>query len=311
VAFSSSLDGSAGLCPGALPALRTFISILLIGLLSAGTASAQSLQRLTVTQLTLASDTAQPHIETPFHLIITVRVRERVQELDNLDLPILAELELLGDEHTLVADSSGTTYRETITVIAHHSGDITIAPVTLDARDARTGRAQRYFSNALTVHVGGLTAAAAAFDVWASVRAFLAFMFRVALFCAGIACAALLLYLLYLRRKRPAPPPAPPAVTLPPPIPVVRDRKSILLEALDVLRLDPTRAGAMRARHIVRRMIGVSDTETLADVLRRPEAADPELRACLQALERAGFTHEGDLRAAIDAARVQLERVTR
>ena len=50
-------------------------------------AAAQNLQRLTVTQLTLASDTPNPQFETPFHLFVTARVRERVTALENIDLP--------------------------------------------------------------------------------------------------------------------------------------------------------------------------------------------------------------------------------
>ena len=85
----------------------------------------------------------------------------------------------------------------------------------------------------------------------------------------------------------------------------------MLREALSVLRYDRTRAGAMRARHIVRGMVGASDTETLADVLQRPEAAAPEMQACLRALERACFTYEADLGDAGAAAIGQLEHMTR
>jgi hypothetical protein len=58
-------------------------------------------------------------------------------------------------------------------------------------------------------------------------------------------------------------------------------------------------------------MVGASDAETLTDVLRRPLAADPSLRDLLRALERAGFTHDADLRVAVAAAIAQLERMTR
>jgi hypothetical protein len=67
----------------------------------------------------------------------------------------------------------------------------------------------------------------------------------------------------------------------------------------------------MRARHIVLRMVGATDAETLADVLRRPLASDLQLRDLLRALERAGFTHNADLTAATAAAIAQLERMTR
>ncbi len=133
------------------------LAFALVALLATLPVSAQTLQHVTVTQFTLASDTNAPAIEESFHLIVTVHVRERVSSLANLDLPVLAELELVGDERRLRSDRNGTTYREVIGVVAHHTGDIHVAPVTLDAVDPRDQRAKRYFSNDLTVHVGGGT----------------------------------------------------------------------------------------------------------------------------------------------------------
>jgi hypothetical protein len=282
--------------------------IAAVAALSARTV-AQSLQRLTVTQLTLSADTTSPHIEQPFHLIIIARVRERIKELDNVNLPILAELELLGDEHTLVSSAHGTTYREMITVVAHHSGTITIAPVTLDAIDPRDNRAKRYFSNSLTLQVGGAVLAPPSMSgVWDAIRAFLRAIATLALIVIGLTGIGVLLAA-FLRR-RPAPPvraPDPP----PEPAAAVNDPKTMISQALSVLRAEPTRAGAMRARAIVRRMFGASETETLQDVLRRPNVSDHAARGLLRALERAGFTYERDLSAAIAAAIAEMERMTR
>jgi hypothetical protein len=288
--------------------IRQIVLVLLALASVASAARAQSLQRLTVTQLTLASDAATPHIEVPFHLIITAHVRQRVAELDNLDLPILAELELLGSERTTVASRSGSTYRETITVVAHHSGAITIAPVTLDAVDARDGKAKRYFSNSLTIQVAGPGAAiVAADDAWQGMRALAEALLRLLVIVIGIVGVVFLIVALI--RRRPSPPV--PVVTLAPAKPIARDPKVALQEALETLRRERTRAGAMRARSIVRRMVGASDAETLADVLQRPLAADPSLRDLLRALERAGFTYDADLNVAVAAAIAQLERMTR
>jgi hypothetical protein len=282
-------------------------ALILVACVTLAPLRAQSLQRLTVTQLTLAADTTTPHIEVPFHLIVTAHVRERITELDNLDLPILAELELLGSERTTVASRGGSTYREIITVVAHHSGAITIAPVTLDATSAVSGKNFRYSSNSLTLHVAGPGAAiAAAGDAWQGLRALLSALLRLALILAGLVGIAFLVATLV--RRRPAPLPV---VTLAPPTPVVRDPQTSLREALAILNRDRTRAGAMRARHIIRAMVGASDAETLADVLRRPLATDPEVRNLLRALERAGFTHDADVPAAVAAAIAQLERITR
>jgi hypothetical protein len=283
------------------------LALILVAGVTLAPLRAQSLQRLTVTQLTLSADTTTPHIEVPFHLIVTARVRERITELDNLDLPILAELELLGSERTTVASRGGSTYREIITVVAHHSGAITIAPVTLDATDARNGKNFRYSSNSLTLHVAGPEAAiAAAGDAWQGLRTLLSALVRLALILAGL--VGIVFLVATLVRRRPAPLPV---VTLAPPTPVVRDSQTSLREALTVLQRDRTRAGAMRARHIVRAMVGATDAETLADVLRRPLATDPEVRNLLRALERAGFTHDADVPPAVAAAVAQLERMTR
>ncbi len=283
------------------------LTLAVVAALSARTA-AQSLQRLTVTQLTLSSDTASPHVEQPFHLIIVARVRERIKELDNVNLPILAELELLGDEHTLVSSASGTTYRETITVVAHHSGAITIAPVTLDAIDPRDHRAKRYFSNSLTLHVGGVALSPPSMaGVWNALRAFLRAIATLALIAIGLVGIGVLLAV-FLRRR---PAPVLRAPDPPEPMRVVNDPKATIAEALSVLRGEPTRAGAMRSRSIVRRMVGASETETLQDVLRRPNVSDNAVRGLLRALERAGFTYERDLSAAIAAAITDMERMTR
>jgi hypothetical protein len=298
--------GSVGLRPIALPVLRTFAGIVLASVLTLAIAGAQSLQRLTVTQLTLAADTTTPRIEVPFHLIVTAHVRERISELDNLVLPVLAELELLGDEHTLIAQRSGSTYRETITVVAHHSGTITIAPATLDAINARTGKPTRFSSNSLTLHVLGPSAAVSAtVDAWHAIQVFATVVFRALLWVVGI--GVVLFIFAALIRRRPAPAPV---VTLAPPKPVIVDAKAQLREALVTLRGSPTRDGAMRARSIVRRMVGATDTETLSDALRRPLAAGRNMRDLLRALERAGFTHDADLGAAIAAAIAQLEHMT-
>ncbi len=271
-------------------------------------AGAETLQRLHVTQLTLAADTRTPAIEVPFHLIVTAHVREQISEFDNLDLPILAELELLGDGHVVTATRSGSTYRETITVVAHHSGSITIAPVTFDAIDARNGRPTRFSSNALTLQVAGPSAAiVASVSVWQRLQTVLGVLLRLLLWLLGIGIVLFVFAALIRRRPRPAPIPV---VTLAPPTPVIVDPKARLREALDALRSNRTRVGAMRARSVVRRMVGATDAETLADVLRRPLATDRDTRDLLRALERAGFTHDADLGVAIAAAIAQLERMT-
>ncbi|MDE2482345.1 MAG: hypothetical protein KGN02_09170 [bacterium] len=284
--------------------LRALILALAACVAASAPLRAQDLQRLTVTQLSLAADTTSPRVEVPFHLIVTARVRQRVARLENIDLPILAELELLGDAQSTRSDASGTIYRETITVVAHHAGDTTIAPVTLDAIDARDGRAKRYFSNALTLHVRGDFARRAGDALAAFARGLLALL----LVAAGIGSLGLVVVLL-ARRPRPAPPVAPPPQPTPiPPTPPSAGER--LREIAEALRADPTRSGALQARHAVRRMVGASDAETLDDVLHALAPDDP-MRRPLRALERAAFTREDDLREALADALAALDVLSR
>jgi hypothetical protein len=265
---------------------------------------AEQLQRLTVTQLVLSADTVEPKLEVPFHLIVTAHVRERVQSFQNLDLPILAEVELLGDEHAVSAGPDGTTYKEVIAVVAHHTGSITIAPATLDAIDARTGKPTRFSSNPLTIAVGGgvlkPTFDGVAFG-WRMVRA---------LFFAACAGAFALIFVLLFRHRfaRGTRVVRLPAATPVAPRPQPRPRE-ILRDALTTLRAERTRATAMRVRHVARSMVGASDTETLDDTLRRPLAAETGMRELLITLERAAFTYESDLQTAIAGAISALERL--
>jgi hypothetical protein len=270
-------------------------------------AFAETLARLTVTSFTLAADTPRPQVEEPFHVIITAHVRERITQLDNLNLPILAELELLGDERHWTTDGAGTTYREVITVVAHHTGTIHLSAATLDCIDARSGKPVRISSNELDLHVGG-----GAFEPVQTAGNALAVIGRVLVWLvfslAGIASAILVLVFLFRRRKSvPAPIVADPP---PPPVPVaVRTRESQLRDALLTLQAERSRPAAVRVRAAVWRIVGATDKDTLNDVLKHPQAQEPALREVLSTLERAAFTHDADFPSALDSAIAALERV--
>jgi hypothetical protein len=268
---------------------------------------AQSLQRLTVESFVLSADTTAPQVDTPFHLIVTLHVRENVVRIDNLDLPLLAELELLGDERETQSGSRGTQYRETITVVAHHAGVVAIAPATLQAVDARDGKPKQWYTNQLRLQVAGppliVTGAAA-------LRSTLHVLLRILLWVVGIAIVVGLVVLIARRRPKPLPMPIPVPVAPAPPPPVLaeRSRRQEIDDALTVLRAEGTRVAAVRVRTAVWRMVGASEGETLADVLRRPQTNDPVLRGLLIALERSAFTYDEDLHAAIDDACAALSR---
>jgi hypothetical protein len=268
---------------------------------------AQALARLTVASFALASDTTRPRVDEPFHLVVTLRVRERVAQVTNLDLPFLADVELLGDERQTVSGPNGTQYRETITVVAHHGGTLTIAPATLQAIDARDGKAKQWYTNGLTLYVGGVSTSALRQGGAELLRGAIGAA-RILLWLIGIAIILFLIALLLRRRRRvvtaafaPSPAPAPPPI-------VVRSRRQQLDDALVVLRAERTRACAVAVRGAVWRMLGANEGTTLGDVLRRPEAAVPETRDLLVALERSAFTYDDDLQPAIQDACFALER---
>jgi len=225
-------------------------------------------------------------------------VRERVTQIENIDLPILAQLDLLGDERETTAAPRGTEYRETITLVAHAGGSLAIAPATLQAIDARDGKAKQWYTNGLTLAVIG-----------APIRVNRGFASLI-LWTLGVLCVIAIAVLL-LRRRRSVAPPIRVAPAAPPPEPprvVVRSRRQQAQDALAVLRTERTRSAAIDVRAAIWRMVGASDGETLGDVLRRPGTNDLSMRQLLIALERSAFTYDADLNPAIEDACSALDR---
>jgi hypothetical protein len=292
-------------------AMKRFAALAFaLGALFPAVVGAAPLQRLTVTSFTLTSDTAKPELEVPFHLIVSLHVREMVPEIDNLILPVMVDVEPQGDSRMTQAGPSGTDYRETITVVAHHTGKISLAPATLQVIDARDGKAKQYSTNSLTLVVVGATIPTAPDEVtpvlWNIGRQLLGWFL---IWAIGIGAIVLIVVLLARRRPQSAPAPvgAPPPPAPRPPMPM-RTRRERLQDALTVLRAERNRPTAVRVRTVVWELIGASEGETLADVLRRPEAADPRMAVVLRALERAAFTYDDDVAPAIEAACEALER---
>ncbi len=255
----------------------------------------------------LSSDTASPRIDTPFHLTVTLRVRERVGRIDNLDLPILAQLELLGDERETASGPHGTLYRESITVVAHQGGALAIAPATLQAIDARDGKPKQWFTNELRLRVTGGAVAPLSGGPGALLGATLAALrlfVWVCLLVLGLGCVAAIAVLLFRRRPVARAAPVPPLCARGAHAVATREAEA----ALAALRAQQSRATAVAVRTAIWRMAGAWDGETLNDVLRQTGAHDTTMRDLLTALERSAFTYEGDLRAAIDDACRALER---
>ncbi|MDQ2865072.1 MAG: hypothetical protein M3R51_02480 [Candidatus Eremiobacteraeota bacterium] len=286
--------------------LNLFTGTLLACVMPAAAAGAQTLQHLSIREFSLSADTATPKTEEPFHLIVVVRVAERSASFTNLDLPVLAELELIGDERHVAAGSDGAVYREVIGVVAHHSGDIHVAPATIDAIDPRDNRAKRYFSNDLTLHV-----TAGAIATFGNARSAAGNLARSLLdilgFIVGLAAAMFVIFTV-LRRRRAVANVAPPA--LEPAAPIEVRPRDALCDGLLALRAERSRAIALAVRTLARRAIGAGDNETLGDVLQRPQAYDPKMRDVLIALERAAFTYDADFAGALEDAIGSLERAT-
>jgi hypothetical protein len=249
-------------------------------------AQAQQYQRLHVRSFTLRSDNAHPRVEQPFHVTLTIRVAENVTQLSNVFLPTFFGAEDLGDEQQLAHERGGSTYRETLTLVAHNAGSLSIGAAYLDAVDARDGKAKRFISNPLQLRVGTTPAA----GVW---RVFQTVAF-VAIDLLLIGAAGFVVYALFWRRRR-VPAPTPSATPVAPTAP-----KNDLLLAFENLRAHRNRASVLHVREVLWHIAGASAGETLGDVLRRPAAGDEHLRRMLMIVERAAFTEQSRLDEAID-----------
>ncbi len=273
-------------------------------------AGAQTLQRLTVQSFTLSTDAPRPAIDEPFHLIVSLRVRESVMQINNLELPMLAQLELLGDERSTISGARGSEYREVITVVAHTPGAIPLAPATLQARDARDGKAKQWYTNGLTLYAGQTASqairsnAGVLLDAVANVARWVLTLALIALFFWSL----FWVFVVLPRRRPPAAQVVEPPAAVAMPVPRPRTRAEQVRDALLVLNAERTRSGALRVRSAIWRMIGAPEGETLGDTLRRPGANEAPLKDVLVSLERGAFTYDDDLAQAIGDACGALER---
>jgi hypothetical protein len=263
--------------------------LLFVALLT--NANAQQLARLHVQSFMLTSDTAYPKVEEPFNVTLTIRVRENITgPLNNVILPSLAGVEELGDERVLSSGPGGTVYRETLRLVAHARGPLTIGSGYLDAIDARDGKPKRFISNDLHLQVQG----GPLLDAWGPLRAILRAILELILLAAAI------FVLVAIFRRRPAPPvpaPAPVAAAEPvsPPSP-----EELLRQRLEELGERRDRQSVLRVRAALWNAAGAREGETLADVLRRPIAHDPRIQSLLLRVERATFIEDARLPEAID-----------
>ena len=248
----------------------------------------------------------------PFHLIVALHVREAV---DRDRQPHLAGSGRRRAARATIArtqaGADGTDYRETITVVAHHTGKIALAPATLQAIDPRDGKAQTVLhesadasSSAHRIALAGRGDAGA----WHIARQLLGMCFicgarpRRSIVCIVVASGAPL-------APRPRRPPvgaaAATAAPVAPGTPAATACKMRLPSCVPSA-IAPT---AVRVRAVVWRAIGAPRR----DASRRPappRAGDARIAGVLRALERAAFTYDDDLAPAIDAACEALEAIS-
>lgn len=270
-------------------AARLALAFGLACLFLACRAAAQQYQRLHVRTFTLSADSRNPQLEQPFHVTLTVVVSENLPQLRNVFLPTFFGAEELGDVHQLTHGAGGTTYRETLTLVAHTRGMLSVSPGYLDAVDARDGRPKRFISNSLALPVGGGPVS----GVWDILRK----IALVAIDLLLLAALAFVVFAIFWRRRvlRAArddnEAQATPADVEPP---AVRASDEVA-DAFDKLRERRDRPSVLGLRAALWRSAGANDGETLSDVLRGPAAADERLRRLLTAVERAAFVEQARL----------------
>ncbi len=248
-----------------------------------------SLRALHVRDLSMRADRAQVRVGEPFHLAIHVHVGEDVSALDELVIPDVGSMQLLGDERQTTHAAGGTDVVETLTLEPTLAGRFTFAPAYLDAVDARDGRPKRFSANRpVTVVVGTAPPLA---GLGAGVGQVLRLLAAAALIVLGLGAAVVaLIALARLRRRRraavvrAAPPPvvAPPAVA-----PLPRSPRDAVAEALRAYRRAPAAAALAELRAALFAAAGAAPGATLRDAL--AATGDHGLRGALLAAERTAF----------------------
>ena len=268
----------------ALPFVFLFVCV-------AGTSHAELLQRFHVLGFRITSDTPRPQVGVPFHVTLTVHVRERITQLQYVSLPTFSGLENLGVRQRLRnLRGEGSIYSETLTLVAHSPGPVAIGSAYLDAVDLHDGKTKRFISNNLILSVIGTAPPNARITIRAALLVILGVLLLAAVIFA-------LLAIRRLRRRATASDPTQPLISNPLPAPTIG-----LGEALANLRARRDRSSVLHVREALWSIAGASQSETLGDLLQHASADDESLRRMLVAIEHAAFVHDRRLQQAIDDA---------
>ncbi len=255
---------------------------------------AQTLETLHVRSFTMSADPASLQVGETFRLTIAAHVDERILELDNVTLPDLAGLDVLGDERRCSASARGSDCIETLSIAPSSAGQRTIAATIMDAVDGRNGKPSRFATNTVALHVAE---APPHLPSWLGEA-----LWAVVLAALPLVSAAFVLYVLFRNfgRRRPVVRPEP----VVPAAPVAAVDEGARLRALvAALAADPSRARALAVRAALRDRVGAGSDETFADIAHRyRNGADRRVLAALAAIERASFCEERNVARAIEEA---------
>ena len=269
---------------------RVTLAFVFLAACFSGTAGAELLQRLHVLGFKVTSDTTHPRVGVPFHITLTVRVRERVTQLQYVSPPTFFGLESLGDQRRLTQlHSGGSIYQETLTLVARKPGPTAIGSAYLDAVDLRDSKTKRFFSNDLILRVMGVALPGARSTISALLLSLLGLLLFVA-----VAFAALVI--IRLRRLAARVETARQTVVSPPRATIGVD------DALAALRVRRDRPSVLCVREALWHIAGASDGETLDDVLQHEEVRSDGLSRILISIEHAAFIDDVHLQRAIDNA---------
>lgn len=293
------------------PRLALIVALLCV-LWPLGTQAQGGLRVLDVEALGMHADRSQVRVGEMFHLVVHVRVRENLSALDELVVPDVATMQLLGDERRITHGAGGTEVVETLTLEPTAGGRYTFAPAYLDAIDPHALRPKRFSADRASTVVVTDPAPAAGGDGWELGRSIATL---VVVFVVIAAVALALLGRIRARRERslvadvtlclskgPAAPPRPSLST-----PRVRGER--VAEALRAYRRSPGSTMLERLRAALFGAAGAAPGATLRDALR---IGDPALHDALRAAEGAAFgpteAREIASRELIDAAEAWLRR---
>jgi hypothetical protein len=273
------------------PIAKVALSFVFLCACVVGTSRAELLQRFHVLGFSVRSDTTRPRVGVPFHVTLTVHVRERITQLQYVSLPTFSGVENIGDrQHLTHVRGGGSIYSETMTLVAHSPGPVAIGSAYLDAVDLRDGKTKRFISNDLILNVIGTALPSARVKARAVLLVILGLLLAAAIF-------ALLVIFHRRRRRAAASDAAQPLINNPLPAPAIG-----LGEALANLRKRRDRSSVLCVREALWSIAGADKCETLGDLLQHPAARADGLRRMLIAIERAAFVHDTRLQQAIDDA---------